>query len=235
MPLFVGKIIYPQRQARHDLQGLTHYIFSMLGQRTNARRPLCILGGIILIPTLTCGILALVWNHYESGIIQAAGIDRRNKADAIVIFGAAIAGRGQPGTILRSRINHALALANNGYASNFILTGGVGWGPPAESVVMKRILSEHGIPEARMLFETTSHTTKEQVEFAIQMVQKNAWSRIILVSDPFHIYRITQYFAESGITVLPSPSRGISFSASEQEEYVRAEMLKLLAWLIFDY
>ncbi len=207
----------------------------MLGLRTTARRPLVILACILVLPCLTCGLLALVWNHYESTIIETARLDRREKADAILIFGAAIAGRGQPGTILQSRIHHALALANNSYASNFILTGGVGWGPPAESVVMKRILSENGIPESRILFETISHTTREQVEFAIQMLHKHAWSRVIAVSDPFHMYRIMRYFDGSGITVLPSPSRGVSFSPDEQEEYVRAEMLKLLAWLVLDY
>jgi len=100
---------------------------------------------------------------------------------------------------------------------------------------MKRILSEHGIPESRILFETTSHTTREQVEFAVQMMQHHGWKRVLAVSDPFHLYRITRYFEDSGITVLPSPSREIRFTTDEQEEYVRAEVLKLLAWLLLDY
>ncbi|HOG64532.1 MAG TPA: YdcF family protein [Spirochaetota bacterium] len=207
----------------------------MFGRVANARRPLLVLGFMFAVPALVCTILTLIWNHHEGNVLEFSRIDTREKADVILVFGAAIAGHGQPGALLRARINHALALANNGYASNFILTGGVGWGPPAESVVMKRILSEHGIPESRILFETTSHTTREQVEFAVQMMQHHGWKRVLAVSDPFHLYRITRYFEDSGITVLPSPSREIRFTTDEQEEYVRAEVLKLLAWLLLDY
>lgn len=207
----------------------------MLKLSPTVRRPLVFLCLILAIPALATGLIALVWSHYSSAIVETGTLDQREKANAILVFGAAIAGHGQPGTILEARIQHALALANNGYASNFILTGGVGWGPPAESVVMKRILTENGIPETRILFETTSHTTRKQVEFAIQMLQKHAWSRVIAVSDPLHMYRILRYFEGAGITVLSSPSRGVNFSPAEQEEYLRAEILKLLAWLVFDY
>jgi uncharacterized SAM-binding protein YcdF (DUF218 family) len=181
-------------------------------------------------PLVTTGALVLIWSHYEKAITRAALMDERAPADAIVIFGAATAGSGQPGTILRSRINHALALHREERAASFILTGGIGWGPPAESVVMKRVLAENGISDTNIFFETQSSTTREQVEFAAEIAQKNNWTRLLIVSDPYHLYRISRYFADTGLTLLLSPATEVKFNAEESKQYIRAEILKLIAW-----
>ena len=197
------------------------------------RRTCLLLGLMLACPLLITGTLALIWNHYENAIAKAALLDERADADAIVIFGAATADRGQPGTILRSRINHALTLYREGRAGNFILTGGIGWGPPAESVVMKRILSENGISDTKIFFETQSNTTREQVEFAVNIARENAWTRLLIVSDPYHLYRISRYFAGTGLTLLLTPSTEVQFNDEESGEYIRAEILKLIAWNFF--
>jgi uncharacterized SAM-binding protein YcdF (DUF218 family) len=185
---------------------------------------------MLVVPLIWTGTLVFIWKHYANSIAQAAALDERARADAIVIFGAATADQGQPGTILRSRINHALLLSREGYADAFILTGGIGWGPPAESVVMKRILSENGIQDSQIFFETQSSTTREQVEFAAEIAQKNSWKRLLIVSDPYHMYRSSRYFSATGLELLLSPARDVQFNEQESEGYVRAEILKLIAW-----
>ena len=194
------------------------------------RRPLLLLGLAAGLPLAVAATISIYWSSLESSIRETATLDERTPADAIVIFGAAIADKGQPGTILRSRLDHALALYRAGLATNFILTGGVGWGPPAESVVMKRILAENGIPDACMAFETRSHSTREQVDFAVGTMKKSGWQRALLVSDPLHMYRLRQYFADSGLEIRLSPATGIRFNKNEYKEYLRAEIVKLFAW-----
>jgi uncharacterized SAM-binding protein YcdF (DUF218 family) len=200
------------------------------GLRRCIPRPLALLLVMIAVPLMTTGCLALIWNYYERSVAKAALMDERGSADAIVIFGAATAGQGQPGTILRARINHALALYREGCAGSFILTGGVGWGPPAESVVMKRILSENGISDSRIFFETQSSTTREQVDFAVETAAQNNWTKLLVVSDPYHLYRISRYFKKTGLQLLFSPAREVQFNDEESRLYIRAEILKLIAW-----
>jgi len=205
----------------------------MRTSRQETRRALVLLAIMIVSPLAATGALALLWNRYEASVSEAALFDERDAADAIVIFGAATDGHGQPGAILRSRIDHALALYREDHAKSFVLTGGIGWEPPAESVVMKRILSENGIGDTQIFFETQSRTTREQVEFAAETAERNNWTRLLIVSDPYHMYRISRYFSGAGLTLLRSPATGVRFTAEEASEYIRAEILKLIAWDFF--
>ena len=200
---------------------------------TRAWQTLVFFVSMLIFPLLTLALFVFFWNSYENAIIRTAIIDGRAEADAIVIFGAATAAGGQPGAILRSRINHALTLYREGLAKCFILTGGIGWEPPAESAVMKRILSENGVCDSHIFFETQSTATREQVEFAAEVAQKNNWSRLLIVSDPYHLYRISRYFSGTGLMLFLSPATGVTFNTKETNEYIRAEILKLIAWEIF--
>jgi len=169
-----------------------------------------------------------------SSVKITAKLDEKKKADAIIIFGAAISYKGRPSAVLKSRIMHALKLHKQGYAGFFILTGGVGWGPPAESVVMQRELNKHGIKNGKIFLEKKSTRTRQQVSFAIKLMERNKFTSAILVSDPIHMYRLKQYFRKSGLTVYASPARSITYSKKQQTAYIQMELLKLLAFYIFD-
>src|SRR5512143_2492973 len=80
-------------------------------------------------------------------IVRAAGETPAQRADAIVVFGAAeYAGR--PSPVYRARLDHAYDLFERGIAPMVITTGGAGADPKFnEGGVGRDYLSRRGIPD----------------------------------------------------------------------------------------
>ena len=198
-------------------------------------RRLYLPGLALLLPLLILYSGYLYYHSLITSILDEAVKDETGKADVIIVFGAAIAAGGRPSRVLQSRINRAFELYKKKMAQQFILTGGIGWGPPAESVVMKRELVRMGIPEQSIFLETRSRSTREQVTFAIRTCRSSGWKSALLVSDPFHIYRLKIQFQGSGIRVRNSAARSLPQNQTLFNRYLRMEVLKTLAWHLFDH
>ena len=119
-------------------------------------------------------------------------------------------------------------------AGRLILTGGIGWGPPAESVVMKRELIRMGIPSGSIHLETKSSSTREQVAFATRLCRMRKWKTALLVSDPLHMYRLKLQFEGSGIRVFNSAARSLKPNLASLRRYLKMELIKTLAWLLLE-
>lgn len=187
----------------------------------------------LLLPVLLLSIGYISYHNLLQGVVAQALRDEEQPADAIVIFGAAIGAGGEPGTILKSRINQGFALWKKGLARSFIATGGIGWGPPAEAVVIRRELIRLGVPAEAVHPETRSRTTREQAAFAADFAARAGWKRLLLVSDPLHMYRLKLLFADSGLSVYCAPGRSLRMGREGLERYLRMEVLKILAMKLF--
>lgn len=187
----------------------------------------------LLLPSLVIvtGILGYR-SLYRSIKYEAQPPRILRSGDAIAVFGAAVNGYGYPTKVLQARLDRALALYNRGKATRFILTGGVGWNPPAESVAMRRYLVSKGVPLQAIHIETRSNSTLDQVKFIIRIARKKAWKKIITVSDPLHLYRIRSYFAGSGLQLQTVPAYRVRRSEYKQHAFIQMEMLKLLSWYL---
>ncbi len=198
------------------------------------KKKLVLLAVSLLIPIIFVSSIFILYRYFYNSIETEASKNQIIKSDVIVIFGAAIAYRGRPSLILKMRIMQGLKLYKNGFSKYFILTGGVGWAPPAESVVMKNILLKNGIPEKNIFLETKSKSTKSQVSYAISIIKKQKWKNALLVSDPIHMYRIKKYFSYSGIQAYSAPVRNIHLSKKKTHIYIKMEILKLISYYLFD-
>jgi uncharacterized SAM-binding protein YcdF (DUF218 family) len=132
--------------------------------------------------------------------------DRAQKADAIVVLGAYVRPNGEASPALRNRALHAAELYKRGLASHIITTGGLGDNPPEEASVSAAILKQNGVPSSAISSEITSTSTWENALNAAQICRKNGWTRVIVVSEPFHLWRATRNFQKQGLSVFPSPS-----------------------------
>lgn len=132
--------------------------------------------------------------------------DRAQKADAIVVLGAYVRPNGEASPALRNRALHAAGLYKRGLASHIITTGGLGDNPPAEAVVSADVLKEQGIAASAISSEITSTSTWENAANAAQICRENGWTRVIIVSEPFHLWRATRNFQKQGLIAYPSPS-----------------------------
>lgn len=139
-------------------------------------------------------------------IRQQAAQDETHPADAIVVFGAAQY-NGAPSPVLKARLDHALELEERGLAPLIITTGGSGGDPRfTEGGVARDYLIQQGVAAERILAETQSQTTYENVLAASRLLHKRGAKSCIAVSDGFHLYRIKLMFSPLGIIVFASPA-----------------------------
>jgi uncharacterized SAM-binding protein YcdF (DUF218 family) len=147
------------------------------------------------------------------------GKDERPPADAIVVLGAAQYD-GRPSAIYRARLEHAVDLWNAKAAPLLVFTGGKGLGDRfTEGGSGARWAVEHGVPASATVVEQSSRTTYGNLAGAKRALEARGPGsrrlRIIIVSDPFHMFRAVKQARDLGLDAHPSPTRTSPLSASK--------------------
>lgn len=158
------------------------------------------------------------------------------KADAIAVLGAAEYD-GKPSPVLQARLDHAYNLYKKGVASFIITTGGIHPGEKiSEGDAGKTYLIKKGIPENSIFAEGNSLTTKQNIARIDDIAHAQGFKTIILVSDPFHMYRATIVARDRGLLTLSSPTRTSPISRNFwlEKKYVLRETVLLIAHMLFD-
>jgi uncharacterized SAM-binding protein YcdF (DUF218 family) len=154
---------------------------------------------ITAIPVLIFLLIGVLLDYFGQ-------IERAQPAAAIVVLGARVLQDGSPGDSLRARTLKAVALYDRGLSERFIFTGGIGDHGDAESIVESRLAMAHGVPQRAIFREETSKTTRQNIHNAALICRQQGWREVIVVSDPYHLWRARYLFAHEGITAYPSPA-----------------------------
>lgn len=177
----------------------------------------------------------IVWLALLAAVVLWGRRDDARAASAIVVLGAAQY-EGRPSPVLRARLDHAVSLWRRGLAPRMILTGGRGSGDTtSEAEVGKRYVMKRGVPESAISLETKGRTTSESLHAVSQILRSDENRSVVLVSDPFHMLRLTILARRLGLRPLSSPTRTSPISASMDESlrYVAGESWKVpLAFLL---
>ncbi len=138
-------------------------------------------------------------------IVRAAAETPQEKADAIVVFGAAeYAGR--PSPVYRARLDHAFELFRQGMAPVVITTGGAAQDPDfSEGGVGRDYLTRRGIPEQDLIAETQGSDTAQSAERVANILRVNSMHSCIAVSDAYHVFRIRALLEHEGVQVEVAP------------------------------
>ncbi len=168
-----------------------------------------------------------VYVHIERYAYQ----DEAAPADVICVFGAAEYG-GRPSPVLRARLDHALALYEHRIAPTIITLGG---GEPgdtySEGEVGQAYLMANGVPEKAIIAETHSRDTEEQAMRVVSIARANSYKRVVVVSDPTHLFRIRSICAREGLPVLTSPRPQIAAVGSLSEwQQIWHEIVTYTLW-----
>jgi uncharacterized SAM-binding protein YcdF (DUF218 family) len=91
---------------------------------------------------------------------------------AIIIFGAAVRPDGEPSATLRHRVAAAAHFGATLEAPIFLPTGALGRFPPAECVVMARLLREAGVPAERIRQEPTGVDTLSSAVACLRLLRE---------------------------------------------------------------
>lgn len=141
-------------------------------------------------------------------VLVASGEDDRDPADAIVVLGAAQY-NGEPSPVLARRLEHALELWDEGVAPLVVTTGSNQPGDVfTEGYAGFEYLRFAGIPEEELLVITDGSSTWEQLAATARQLRARELESVVLVSDPYHAFRLRQIAGEVGLDASVSSTDG---------------------------
>ena len=127
--------------------------------------------------------------------------------DTMIVLGAKAWGN-EPSPILKERLDAAVPYLQTNPQTVVIVTGGQGPDEiEPEGIVMGRYLESKGIDANRIIVESTSTTTVENIQNAAKL---HDISTAIVVSNDFHIYRAKRTATQNGVNTvygLAAPSK----------------------------
>jgi uncharacterized SAM-binding protein YcdF (DUF218 family) len=136
--------------------------------------------------------------------------------DAIVALGAGVrqGAADTPGGLgltedSRARVVYA-AILHRRLGVPVIVSGGTTWQERfarSEAEVAAATLVSLGVPEADVLQEGASRTTRENASGVAKMLRARGMTRIALVTSAVHMPRAILAFSRSGIDCVPAPTR----------------------------
>ncbi|MGI9077213.1 MAG: YdcF family protein [Gemmatimonadaceae bacterium] len=181
-------------------------------------------------------VTVLAWLTCLVAVVVRARRDEARTAHAIVVLGAAQY-VGRPSPVLRARLDHALALWRRGLAPRLILTGGTGVGDTtSEAAVGRSYAITHGVPDSAIYTENTGRTTRQSLRAVAAFMRAHGHNRAILVSDPFHMLRLSVLANRMGMEPLTSPTRTspIAEYSNEEWKYLLSESFKVPFAYLFE-
>ncbi len=157
-------------------------------------------------------VVALAVAYVGGTFVQvwwASRQDEPRAASAIVVLGAA-QWNGRPSPVLAERLDHAAALYQQGFAKLIIVTGGKQAGDRVtQGMAGFRYLLGKGVPESALKVEVDGIDTYTELSASALIVRNAGLSPdVILVSDPYHMFRAEVIAAEVGLRASPSPTDG---------------------------
>ena len=161
---------------------------------------------------------------------------RRFDADAGVILGAAVWHGSESGDhaspTLLERLKLGEQLLKQNVIPKIVTTGSNAPGERAEGEIAKLELIKRGIDDSKIVSETNTHSTLEQVLYMRdELVKKQGWKKLIILSDQYHLARALEMCKFNGIDAIGSPS-GIKQTFYDLAYYRLRESIALLAYWI---
>ncbi|MBB5064096.1 YdcF family protein [Granulicella mallensis] len=177
-------------------------------------------------------LVAVAWFGWVYREIRfTADIDNAQTADAIAVFGAAeYAGR--PSPVLHARLDKAVALYQRGIAPVVVTLGGGGDKDSGntEGGVGRDYLLANGVPYDKIIAETESFDTEQQVEKLALIAEREHFRHIVVVSDGTHLFRIALLCRRAGLQVYTSPRAPLGhIDELDEAQRIMHEMLSYTA------
>lgn len=181
------------------------------------------------------GAIALYVGFLGAGYFLEAPAQPPAKADLLVSLG------GDNG----ARIDRVLELYRKGLAQKILITGPDGGYSKTRASLRDwraRYLMEEGVPEKALLYDTRARNSREEAANALQLMQAMKLDRVLVVSDPPHLRRLSlvwgRAFTGSGKTYTLVASDMEDWDAehwwrlSANAQFVFAEYIKLAYYLV---
>ena len=149
---------------------------------------------------LVCVLIGMVVFLSVEGLIFHAMMQKPDsKREYLIVLGAHVKGK-TPSRALYKRIQRAAQYLKENPQVKAVLSGGKGRGEEiTEAEAMRRYLEKEGISSKRLFLEEHSTSTKENIEFSMQIIQ-DFHTAIGVVTNDFHIFRSVAIGKKMGCT-----------------------------------
>ena len=179
-----------------------------------------------LVLKLVAGFMVAVVLYLGVTFVQvwmAARRDEARPAQAIVVLGTAQY-NGQPSPVLKARLDHAIDLWRRKLAPVIVVTGGRQPGDKfTEATASANYLLARGVPDGDVLREVSGTSSWQSLAAAANFLRDRDITRVLLVSDPFHSYRINAMADELGLDGHASPTRTSPIAGTTEARYLLRE------------
>ena len=151
---------------------------------------------------LVCGIPLLQMAFFGT-------TDYRRPADVVVVFGARVRLDGTASLTLANRVITASELYREGLADTIVMTGGIEPIGFDETIVMRDLAVQLGVPSDAIILDPGGHNTDASVANTTRIFGDHRMRRILAVSQFYHLPRIKLAYAGAGVDVWTVPARTI--------------------------
>jgi uncharacterized SAM-binding protein YcdF (DUF218 family) len=193
---------------------------------------------VIRLLRLTILVAALVAAYIVFTFAQvwlASQRDNARTAEAIVVLGAAQY-NGVPSDILRARLDHALGLYHRDLAPVIVVTGGSQAGDQfTEATASANYLLKQGVPDDDILREVSGTSSWESLAATASFLREREITRVLLVSDPFHSYRVAAIAEELGLDAHTSPTRSSPIAGVSEVRHLVRETAAVAVGRVIGY
>jgi uncharacterized SAM-binding protein YcdF (DUF218 family) len=165
--------------------------------------------GNLLNRVAGAAVLAFVLLVVSTGLAiwWTARQDSRPASDAIVVLGTAQY-NGVPSSIFEARLEHAVALYEDGVAPVIVTVGGKAEGDQfSEAEAGQAYLSEQGVPDDGLLAVPEGSDTLESMRAVSAAFAERGWTSAVIVTDPWHAMRAERMAEDAGVEAESSPTR----------------------------
>ncbi|HEY2916973.1 MAG TPA: YdcF family protein [Candidatus Limnocylindrales bacterium] len=167
-------------------------------------------------------------------IIRQGNRDEARPADAIVVLGAAQY-NGVPSAVFESRLEHAVALYQQGIAKVFVVTGGKLPGDNfTEAQTARAYALEHGVPASAIVGEDTGRDTLQSLENVGALLRSRGLTTVVFVSDRTHMLRVLRMATDQGLRAWgsPTPDSPTDLDPWRQAQAIGHELAGLIAYVL---
>ena len=154
-------------------------------------------------------------------LIYPALTDKYEASDLIVVFGNKVEKTGLPSERLKRRLDKALKLYKDGTAKKIVVSGALGQEGYNEPDVMKKYLVDNGVADGDIVLDSAGFDTYSTVKNIRAMAGVKSSSKIIAVTDYYHIPRAKMAFQKAGFNSIGTARANVAPETTDIKSIIR--------------
>ena len=174
-------------------------------------------------------VLFLAWTSINAfRIYDYSKMYYEKTSDVGIVLGAG-AENAELSPVFKERVNHSIYLFKKGVIKNIIFTGGFSENEDiSDSKAAAIYAQQNGVPTEHIFTEEKSTITYTNLKYAKEIMDSEAFSSALIISDPIHMKRSILLSQGNEISCYPSPTQTTMYKS-------KASKIKFLLYESFYY